>query len=142
MADIGTAIRTFLASKSAITSLVSTRILPDVLPQGYRVGSGGAITYAVVSTMHDHLINGLAGIARSRIEFTCYAATRAGANAIAEAIRTCGLVGYTGAIGTTQILSVRLEDGNQSLDELPTDGGQEHRYLTVFDYMVAYTETT
>jgi hypothetical protein len=99
------------------------------------------LVYSVISTQHDHLINGLAGVARSRIEFTTYAATRAGANAIAEAIRTCGLVGHTGAMGTMQILSVMIDGGNQTLDELPTDGGQEHRYLTIFDYQIAYSES-
>jgi hypothetical protein len=141
MADIGTTVRTFIAGKSGVAALVAARIYPDVLPQGYRTSQGGALVYSVISTQHDHLINGLAGVARSRIEFTTYAATRAGANAIAEAIRTCGLVGHTGAMGTMQILSVMIDGGNQTLDELPTDGGQEHRYLTIFDYQIAYSES-
>ena len=141
MADIGTTVRTFIAAKTGVAALVGSRIYPDVLPQAYKVSSGGALTYVVVSTLHDTKLNGLAGVARCRIEFTAYASTRAGANAIAEAIRTCGLVGHYGAMGTMQILSVNIDSGNQSLDELPTDGGQEHRYLTIFDYLITYTET-
>ena len=141
MADIGTTVRQFLAGKTAVAALVGSRIYPDVLPQAYKTSQGGALVYTIIDTMHDHLLNGLAGVARSRIEFTAYAATRAGANAISEAIRTCGLVGHFGAMGTMQILSVQIDSGNQTLDELPTDGGQEHRYLTIFDYLIAYTET-
>jgi hypothetical protein len=39
------------------------------------------------------------------------------------------------------IESVRLSGGVQTLDERPTDGSQEHRYVTIFDYMFAYQET-
>jgi hypothetical protein len=95
----------------------------------------------VISTTHDHLINGLSGIARSRIEFTAFASTRAGANLIAEAVRASDLQGYTGAMGGVSIESVMITGGIQTLDERPTDGSQEHRYLTIFDYMIAYQET-
>jgi hypothetical protein len=140
MADIGTTVRTFLAAKTGVAALVATRIYPDVLPQGYRTSQGGALVYVVIPSSHDHLLNGLAGIARCRIELTAYSATRAGANAIAEAVRTCGLVGHTGAMGTMQILSV-MKEGGQSMDVLPTDGGQEHRYLMINDYHIAYSES-
>lgn len=142
MADLGTAVRTYLVADNALSLLVSGRIYPDVLPQGYSVSQGGALTYTVIDTTHDPLINGLAGIARSRIEFAAFAATRAGANAIAEAVRSSDLVGFTGLMGgTVEIESVRIESGIQTLDERPTDGSQEHRYLTVFDYTFAYQET-
>lgn len=141
MADLGTAIRGYLVADGDIAAVVSTRIYPDVLPQGYSVKNGGALTYTIIDTIHDHLINGLAGIARSRIEFSSFASTRAGANLIAEAVRKSGLQGYTGAMGGVLIESVMLESGIQTLDERPTDGSQEHRYLTVFDYRIAYQET-
>jgi hypothetical protein len=34
-----------------------------------------------------------------------------------------------------------VSGGVQTLDERPTDGSQEHRYVTIFDYMFAYQET-
>jgi hypothetical protein len=141
MADIGSAVRGYLYANAGVLALTSTRIFPDVLPQGYTIRTGGALTYTVISTTHDHLINGLAGIARSRIEFTAFASTRAGANAIAEAVRASNLQGYTGAMGGVYIESVMITGGIQTLDERPTDGSQEHRYLTVFDYMIAYQES-
>lgn len=140
MADIGTTVRTYLAAQSGVSALVGTRIYPDVLPQGYRTSQGGALVYSAIPVNHDHLLNGLAGIARCRIETTAYSATRAGANAIAEAVRTSGLPGYTGAMGTMQILSVMVEDGIP-IAEIPTDGGQEYRYSASKDYTIAYTES-
>lgn len=141
MADLGTAIRGFLVADAGVLALTGQRIYPDVLPQGYSVSSGGALTYTIIDTIHDHLLNGLSGIARSRIEFAAFAATRAGANAIAEAVRASGLAGTMGLVGGVQIESVMLDSGIQTLDEQPTDGSQEHRYLTVFDYLIAHQET-
>ena len=141
MADIGTAVRGYLAANAGVADAVAGRIYPDVVPQGYSVRNGGALTYIIIDTVHDHLLNGLSGIARSRIEFTSFASTRAGANLIAEAVRASGLQGYTGAMGGVWIESVMLQAGIQTLDERPTDGSQEHRYLTVFDYLIAYQES-
>ena len=141
MADIGTAVRGYLYANAGVLALTSTRIYPDVLPQGYSVASGGALTYTIISTVHDHMLNGLAGIARSRIEFAAFAGTRAAANALAEAVRASGLVGTTGTVGGVFFESVMIADGVQTLDERPTDGSQEHRYITIFDYLIAYQET-
>jgi hypothetical protein len=141
MADLGASIRGFLVADAGILALTSTRIYPDVLPQGYAVSSGGALTYTIIDTIHDHLINGLSGIARSRVEFAAFSGTRAGANAIAEAVRASGLVGTTGTVGDVIFESAMIDSGIQTLDERPTDGSQEHRYITIFDYLIAYQET-
>lgn len=141
MADLGAAVRGYLIANAGVLALTSTRIYPDVLPQGYTVATGGALTYTIIDTMHDHLLNGLSGIARSRIEFAAFAGTRAAANAIAEAVRVSGLVGTTGLVGGVFFESVMLAEGVQSLEERPTDGSQDHRYLTVFDLLIAFQET-
>jgi hypothetical protein len=141
MADLGSAVRAYLAADVSVAALVGVRIYPDVLPQGYSVATGGALTYTIIDTVHDHLINGLAGIARSRIEFAAFGKTRVIANAIAEAVRASDLQGYTGAMGGVLVESVMIASGIQTLDERPTDGSQEHRYLTVFDYLIAYQES-
>jgi len=141
MADLGSAVRGYLASVAGVTALVSTRIYPDFLPQGYSVRTGGALTYTIIDTVHDRLINGLSGIARSRIEFAAFASTRAGANLIAEAVRASDIIGLTGAMGGVSVESVSVASGIQTLDERPTDGSQEHRYMTIFDYLFAYQES-
>ena len=76
MADLGTAVKGYLVANAGVLALTSTRIYPDVLPQGYSVATGGALTYTTISTTHDHLIKGLSGIARSRIEIAAFAGTR------------------------------------------------------------------
>ncbi len=141
MADLGTAIKGYLEANAGVLALTSTRIYPDVLPQGYAVATGGALTYTIIDTIHDHLINGLSGIARSRVEFAAFAGTRLAANAIADAVRESGLCGTTGLVGDVTIESVMIDSGIQTLDERPTDGSQEHRYFTVFDYLIAYQES-
>ena len=141
MADLGEAVRGYLTANAGVLALTSTRIYPDVLPQGYTVTTGGALTYTIIDTIHDHALNGLSGIARSRIEFAAFAATRAGANAIAEAVRASGLQGKTGLVGGVFFESVMIDSGVQTLDERPTDGTQQHRYITVFDYLIAYQES-
>lgn len=142
MADLGASLRGYLVANAGVLATVSNRIYPDVLPQEYSVKkTGGALTYTVINTIHDHLINGLSGMARSRVEFTSFASTRAGANLIAEAVRASGLVGFVGAMGSMRIESVMIDEGIQYGTEGPTDGTQEHRYLTIFDYLIAYQET-
>ena len=140
MADLGEAVRGFLVADAGVLALVAARVYPDVLPQGYTVTTGAALTYEVISTVHDHMINGLAGIARARVEMAAFAGTRAAANALAEAVRASDLAGTTGTVGGIVFESVMLESGVQSLEESPTDGSQEHRYVTVFDYLIAYQE--
>ena len=141
MADLGSAIHGFLTANAGVSALVATRVYPDVLPQGFDVANGGALTYTIIDTIHDHLINGLSGIARSRVEFAAFGKTRLVANAIAEAVRASGLAGTTGNVGGVFFESVMLESGVQTLDERPTDGTQQHRYITVFDYLIAYQES-
>jgi methyl coenzyme M reductase beta subunit len=141
MADLGEAVRGYLIANAGVVALTGQRIYPDVLPQGYTVATGGALTYTIINTVHEHLINGLSGIARSRIEFAAFAGTRAAANVLAEAVRASGLVGTVGTVGGVVIESVMIDGGIQTLDEMPTDGTQDHRYFTVFDYLFAYQET-
>jgi hypothetical protein len=141
MADLGEALRGYLIANAGVVALTGQRIYPDVLPQGYTVATGGALTYTIIDTVHEHLINGLSGIARSRIEFAAFAGTRAAANVLAEAVRASGLAGTTGLVGGVYFESVMLDSGVQTLDERPTDGTQQHRYITVFDYLIAYQES-
>jgi hypothetical protein len=141
MASIGTEIKKFLATKAGVTALVGTRIFPVVLPQGYDLSQGAALTYRVLSRPSSHLINGIDGICRARIEFSAFAALYETAEQVADAVRMSGLPGFVGLMGDKQIESVQLSDGGDTYDESPSDGGQSHRYVTVFDYLVTYQES-
>lgn len=139
MADIGTAIQDYLAADATVSGLVGTRIRPDVLKQGETMP---AVTYRVISTRHEHNINGAkTGIARSRIQIDCYAETRLGANALAEAIRKSGILdrGHKTTHGV-YIYSVQIDAGQSHGIEQPDDGSDEFRRITSQDYAFTYGE--
>lgn len=137
MADITESVRDYLLTKTAVTALVSTRIYPDVLPQAATLP---AVTYTKISTVHNHTLSALAGLASCRIEFSCYALTRRIANSIADAIQQCGIVAVKGLTYSTDIRGVYLEDGQQTYQEAPSDGSQVHRYVCTFDLVFHYQE--
>ncbi len=137
MADVCEAVRDYLLTKTAVTSLVSTRIYPDTLPQNATMP---AVTYSKISTLHEHTLSALAGLANCRIEFSCFASTRRVANNIAATIQQCGIIGLKGVQSTIDIRAVQIEDGQQTYQETPTDGSQVHRYVTTFDLRVYYQE--
>jgi len=141
MASIGTELKKFLAAKSGVIALVGARITPLVLPQGYHVSQGPALTYRVLSRPSGHLINGIDGICRARVEFSAFSNDYDLSEQVADAVRNSGLPGFVGLMGDKQIESVQLSDGGDTYDESPSDGGQSHRYVTVFDYLVTYQET-
>lgn len=137
MPNVGSAFRSLCMTKTAITNLISTRMYPDVLVQSAQMP---AVVYYVVSTRREKLIGKMSRMAHARIQIDCYALTRSGANAIAEAFRTCQLDEYRGTTGSIFFNGIEIEDGEQYIQEPPTDGNQEHRYLTSFDLLVHYTE--
>ena len=84
MADIVSGCRAILAADVTVAALVGTRIYPDQLPAG--------VTYPAIhfehadeeSTFH---MGGLSGYANSFMEIQCHAVSRAGATALADAVR-------------------------------------------------------
>lgn len=138
MADLAVAIRTYLLTVSDITDLVSTRIYTDVLPQNTTLP---AITYEKISTRHDHELSNFAGLAHTRIQFSCFAATRLIANQVAEAIRASGLITQKGTLSSVDIRGVRVDDGQRNYVDSPTDGSDDFRYVTTIDFIFDYTET-
>jgi hypothetical protein len=141
MASIGKEIEKYLAANAGVAALVGTRIYPVVLPQPYNYSQGAALTYRVLSRPSNHLINGIDGICRARIEFSAFSSLYELSEQVADAVRQSGLPGFVGLMGDKQIESVQLSDGGDTYDESPNDGGQSHRYVTVFDYLVTYQET-
>lgn len=139
MADIGTAIQDYLTADATVSGLVGTRIRPDVIKQSETMP---AVSYRTISTRHEHNINGAkTGIARSRIQFDCFADTRIGANALAEAIRKSGILdrGHTTTHGV-YIYSVEIDAGASHGIEQPNDGSDQFRYVTSQDYAFTYGE--
>jgi predicted aminopeptidase len=138
MADVAASIRAYLLTKTAVTDLVSTRIYTDIVPQGATLP---AIAYSKISTTPDHTLGNLAGVSHCRMQFDCYATTRAAANDIAEAIRATGICAIRGTYTDVFICGVQLESGQRNEVDYAQDGSDDHRYVTSFDLMVHYTET-
>ena len=137
MADVVSAVRSYLLGKSAITSLISQRMYLDERPQKSTLPN--AVIYKNSET-HEHLVGDRAGHVKTRLQIECYAATRLAANAIAEAIYQSGLCAFTGTTGSVNIRGVSVEDGQRNWIVYNSEAGDDHTYVTQFDFLVSYTE--
>ena len=138
MADLAVAVRAYLLTKTAVTDIVGQRIYTDILPQSATLP---AITLSKISTRHEHQLSDFGGLAHTRMQFECFATTRLVANSMAEAIRACGIITQKGTTSSVDIRGVRVDDGQRNYVDYPTDGSDEHRYVTTIDLIFDYTET-
>lgn len=137
MSAIGEAFRTKLLSYSTVSTIVGQRMYPDALKQNATLP---AIIYYVVSTQREHGVAGLTKLAHARIQFDCYANTRTAASALSKAIRETGIDSFRGTVSGYTFCGVEFDSADQYIQEPPTDGNQEHRYLVTFDCLVHYKE--
>lgn len=84
MIDIPDAIRDYLVSQSALTTLTSTRIWAErsIPPAGYNPAQGGAIAFR---NRGGTIIYG-GGMAGPSVQFKCYGATEQTANTVYRAL--------------------------------------------------------
>jgi hypothetical protein len=137
MSAIGEAFRTKLLSYSSVSTIVGQRMYPDALKLNATIP---AIVYYTISTERDHSIAGLTKLAHARVQLDCYAATRVSASALAKAIRETGIDAFRGVVSGYTFCGVTFDSGDEYLQEPPTDGNQEHRYIVSFDCLVHYKE--
>jgi len=134
--EIGAALYTRVSTHAGFSALASTRLYPRRLPEGATLP---AATYVMVTspkvTTRDA---GPASLALSMYQFTCYAATYAGARALAKQVRLA-LDGYSGTMGGAS--GVRV-DGAYVADE--RDGYTEslEMYQVQVDVMLQHAEET
>lgn len=138
MADVAIALRSFLLSKTAVTDIISQRLYTDELPQSATIP---AVVMSKLYTVHDHALSDFAGLAHSRIQCECYAATRIAANALAEALRGSGIITQKGTVSDVDIRGARIEEGMSYKTDPPTDGSADSRYVSVLDFVIDFTET-
>lgn len=139
MADISSALRTYLLTKTAITNVIGDRMESDALSQGVAVP---AVVYRRISTRHGDTINGSkAGIAWTRFEINSIAATRLVADQLAETIRLCGILDLAReTLSGVVVQGVVIDAGIRHHIEGPDEGDHQRRYVTSQDYQIAFNE--
>ena len=139
MADIAESVRLYLVAKTAITNLIGTRIYPDIVEQNATLP---AVSISKISTRHEHTLSDFAGVAHCRLQFDCYSNTRTQANEVAETIRTSGIIKQKGLTHGTDIRGARMEDGARYEIDYSNEASDDHRYVTSFDLVIDYLEST
>lgn len=135
MADIGADMRTYIIAQASVSTLIDTRMYPDVLPQ---TATLPAVVYRRIdTTLHPALTNH-STLEQARIAYDCYATTRDAANTLAAAIKACGIKNLQAALTTFKCRDCTIMDGDVYDVDPPDDGSDEYRYITGFDVLVSF----
>jgi hypothetical protein len=131
---------TYWKTVPGITSLVGTttsaRIFPDIAKQGtaspfivYEEAQGSESYRDLTATTNKQ---------GTVLHVYCYAVTRSGANALADAVRT-GTENYRGTMGTATVNDSRLVGFDSGVD-VSQDGSDQRRYWTrlIFEIVHSY----
>lgn len=134
---IESALYSYLSNKASITSLVSTRIYPQVAPNS---AAYPFITYNVINEEPTHSMSGAVGLTHLTVQIDVWCNTVANRVAVSEALRNA-LDGFTGAMGAEN-LSIRncFLENRTNFNE--TDGeGKTPVYRSSMDFSIWHVET-
>ena len=134
---IGKALRAKLLSYSAVSTLIGARLYPSALLQGCTLP---AVVYTKLSTPREHTIGDVTKLGHATYQFDCYSLTKDEADSVSKAIQDSGICSYQGTTSGIYFCGTEISSGESDGDEPPTDGNQEHRYITSFDLQVHYQE--
>lgn len=137
MADVCQGLRTRLQAVAGVTSLVSTRVYPDAIPQAATLP---AICMYVIDTQAtgQHLY-GSSAFTQSRVRVECWATTRLAANALAEQVRLA-LSRHRDLTASPAIHEITSEGINDEF-RTPADGSDNWEYVRVLEFEVFHAET-
>ena len=122
---------TYLKANGGVAALVAARIYPLRLPQ---VPTFPAIVYQNISTVVlDHNHGGAGRLLRARLSFSCWAGSHAGADALADALRTA-LDGYSGTMTSTVVEYSLMQSERADWDAETED------YRRIQDYYILFVE--
>lgn len=124
-------IYSLLSGNSTITDLVSTRIYPQIREQEDGLP---AITYQMISQIHDYDLGGNNGLVEARIQINCFAPTILAAAQLADIIKNC-LSGFQGG----DIQGIILDETND-LPSIEPENEQMNVYAKTMDFFVMYKE--
>lgn len=148
MGNIVEDVRTYLKTKSAITSIVGSgndaKIFlyrakqsepdrpiaePYIVMEGFGGGS-------------DEHLGGIGGIATNRIQIDCYSTTAALAYTLAEAVRLAPLQMYRGTAGSSTIVTCSSNGGYRQGEDPSPFGSSQRRFWVSRDYIIQHREAT
>ena len=143
MANIKTAIRTYLLTQSGVTDLVVARITPDHLPQKSALP---AIVLTKISGNSQQHLSGPSGWATPRIQVDCVATTSDGAEELREQVRLAmqnhgSNKGAQTLMGDVVVSGVVYEEQFTRFDP-DTAGSDEGRYTSLSDVFITHEEAT
>lgn len=127
---IDEAVEEMLTGNAALAALISDRVYPDNIPQGV---VWPAIIYHQISETASYSHDGDSNLDTTRFQFDCYDDTKAGAKAVARALRSL-LSGKKFTASNVRVQSCRLDN---SLGGYDMNLGA-WRYIQ--DYLMQYQE--
>lgn len=130
MSDITEALYEKLSTTAGLTSLVSTRIYPDLMPQSPTLP---AVTYQMISNVEEERHRGQTGDARPRFQLTCWASTALAAAAVATQVRLA-VMAMAGTIEGIVISGVWLSGESRGYEP------DTQRYFAARDFLISHKE--
>ena len=137
MADVVSAVRSYLLGKQVVTDIIGQRLYLDVLPEYATLPA--AIVYKI-SEDHHHLLSARSGIIYTTLKIECIAESRLTANSLAAAMYSSGIDSVKGVVNGVDIRGVAVQQGETNLIYTNSDGGDDHVYATQFDLVVIHKE--
>lgn len=138
MADVISAVRTYLLSQSSVSDVIGQRMYFDRLKQKATLP---ACTITRVSEDHAHTLSNRSGLVWTRLQIECYSLSRLTSCSLAEAIYKTGVAALKGVTNSVNIRGVQVEDGRRDYVIDDAKGGDDHLYVTQFDLRVCYLES-
>ena len=143
MPDILSDLRTYLKTKSAITSLVGSGDAARIYFHDAK--EGATLPFIILEIFegesNEHL-TGISGICSNRVQVDCYGVTAAAAYTLAEAVRLAPLQMYRGNMDTSKVNNVTSNVSYRRGFDPPVTGSAQKRYWVSRDYVITYTEAT
>lgn len=126
--SLESAFRSMILSISSVTSLVSQRVFPGIIPENETLP---AIRYLPVSGTREHSHDGVSGFQVQRIQVDCYAKTYAEVIALAAALEA-GMDGFNGSSPAT--FAITLESDSDVYEEVPRIWRRQMDFVVQYEY--------
>lgn len=126
-----------VSNDAGVTALLGSgtacRVYPKKLPQTPTLP---AVVYHRIDTPREHSQQGASELAHPRFQFDCWAETRSGAKAVADAVRLA-LDGFQGSMGSAPGIDVSGAFAEDESDEYDDDVKQ---FMSRLDVIVWHEE--